>query len=311
MLIGLLTLSSVPNAEARETEVDGTPIADAVYRGFRANWRKYAAYASELDGGYVFIPHYDRRLDSSRGLSVTEAMEAMKVQREVKTGNLTRKQTVYPDRADAEAYVKALPNLDIGSYGWVDSAEVVEVLGRDEMIVKALWLVDRNELRAAYTRDQERMERETGEINRDVLNFDYRQRIRLMEQQEDDDNGFGATFRLVGYDTRGLRVGDRWEGLEDAGFQVGVVRWEKVEEDEGDDRRRRRSEPEARLVLTELEDQMRRGVDEAGFKMMLAERGMTVADFVDLIRTMRDKDPKNAEERIRDAILPPEIRTDD
>jgi len=311
VLLITLLVSAPLDAEARETELDGTPIPSAIYNGFEANWRKYATLASEIDGGFAVIPEYDRRLESSRGITTHQAMDMLKVEREVRQGNLVRKQVAYPDRADAEAYSKALPKLEVGQYGWIASVEVVEIIDRKQMIVKDIWLVDRPKLRAEYEEDRQRSAREhDGEANEELLRFNYAKRIEMLEQQEDRDEGFEREFRLVGYDTRGLRVGDRWKGPNDEGFKVAVAYWEVPEPDEEDsDRRRRDAEP--RLVLTEVEDLMRKTLDEKGFKRLLQARGMTVADFVDLVRTVRENDRRNAEERILNVLLPPAVDLDD
>jgi len=312
MLVGLLAFA--PNqAQARQTELDGTPIPAPIYSSFQSNWRKYATLAAEIDGGFIVIPTYDRRLDSSRGINATQTMDELKVEKEERKGNLVRKRVAYPDRADAEAYSKALPELSVGSYGWVASAEIVKVIDRKQMIIKDVWLVDRPKLRAAYEKDKAKSARENdGEANRDLLNFNYGQRIKMMEQQEDRDEGFESQFRLVGYDTRGLRVGDRWKGLNSEGFQVGVAYWEEPEpEPDKKASRRRRGDDDPRLVLTEVESLMRKTLDEKGFKAMLKDRGMTVAAFVDLVRTLRENDRRNAEDRILNALLPPEADLDD
>lgn len=310
-LLGLLGFAS-HDAKGAETELDGTPIPSAVYSGFDANWRKYATLASRIEGGFVVIPKYDRRLESSRGITPHQAMDLLKVEREVRNGNLVRKQVAYPDRADAEAYSKALPELRVGQYGWVASAEVVEIIDRKQMIVKDIWLVDRPKLRKEYEKDRQRSARENdGEANTELLRFNYAKRIEMMEQQEDRDEGFERAFRLVGYDTRGLRVGDRWKGLNDEGFQVAVAYWETPEPDEEEESRRRRDDDEPRLVLTEVQDRMRETLDEQGFKELLQARDMTVASFVDLIRTLRENDRRNAEERIFNVLLPPAVSLED
>ncbi|MEM6257240.1 MAG: hypothetical protein AAGI37_02870 [Planctomycetota bacterium] len=305
LLAGLLA-STTASADARQTELDGTPIPGPIYRGFESNFRKYAVFANEIDGGFVVIPGYDRRLPSSRGISASQAMDLLKVEQEVRTGNLVRKKVKYPDRADAEAYSRALPNLNVGSYGWVASAEVVKIIDREQMIVKEVWLVDLPTLRESYEKDRTKSARQNdGEPNRELLNFNYAQRIKMKDQQEENDEGFERQFRLVGYDTRGLRVGDRWKGNNSEGFQVAVAYWEEPEPDEEESRRRRNDDP--RLVLTEVESLMRNSLDEEGFKKLLGERDMTVAGFVDLVRTLRENDRRNAEERIVNALLPPEV----
>lgn len=310
-LILLVVIGFAPaDAQARQTELDGSPIPDAIYGSFNANWRKYANFASEIEGGFLVIPKYDRRLESSRGINTTQAMDQLKVEQEVRTGNLVRKRTKFPDRDDAEAYSKALPDLSIGSYGWIASVEVVEIIDRKQLIVKEVWLINTPKLRAEYEKEKVRSARENnGEPNMDLLRFNYAERIKLTKQQEDRDEGFEREFRLVGFDTRGLRVGERWKGPNDEGFQVAVAKWEQPEPKEDESRRRRKPEP--RLVLTEVESLMRKTLDEQGFKGLLAEREMTVAAFVDLLRTVRENDRKNADERIFNALLPPEIELDD
>ncbi len=313
LVLMVLALPSAVLAD-RQTEVDGTPIEDRIYRGYEANWRKYARFACEVDGGYAYIPHYDRRKDSSRGMSVTQVMDELTKRWEEKSGNLVVKKTKRPPREDAEAFARAIPDLAVGSYGWVASAEVVEVIGRDEMIVKELWLVDRDRLNEQYKADREKMERRTGEVDEDELKFDYQGRLALREQAGEKDEGFTGTFRLIGYDTRGLREGERWEGRNNEGFQVAVIRWETPEpeaEEDSDRRRRSRSDDDPRLVLSEIESKMRRTLDSEGFKKLLAERGMSVVEFVELVRDMRENDRQNAEERITNALLPDALPDDD
>ena len=311
ILVGLFAFAPIPT-QARQTELDGTPIPDPIYSSFQSNWRKYATLAVEVDGGFALFPTYDRRLDSSRGISTSQAMDKLKVEKEEQNGNLVRKRVAYPDRADAEAYSKALPELTVGSYGWVASAEVVKIIDRKQMIIKEVWLVDRPKLRAEYEKDKAKSERENnGEANRELLNFNYGERIKMMEQQEDRDEGFERQFRLVGYDTRGLRVGDRWKGLNSEGFQVGVAYWEEPEPDPDEKQSRRRRDSDPRLVLTEVESSMRKTLDEDGFKALLKDRGMTVAAFVDLVRTLRENDRRNAEDRILNSLLPPQVDLDD
>ena len=182
VLIGLLALPA-GSVQARQTELDGTPIPDAIYRGFQSNYRQYANMICEVDGGFAVIPTYDRRLQSSRGINTGQAMEKLKVEKEVKTGNLVRKRVKYPDRADAEAYSKALPSLEVGNYGWAASAEVVKIIDRKQMIVNEVWLVERHKPPAADEKDRQRSARENnGEENKELLNFNYAQRIKMMEQ---------------------------------------------------------------------------------------------------------------------------------
>lgn len=314
ILVGLMLGLATP-AQARDTEIDGSPIDRDVYRVFEGNWRKYARFVCKAADTYGVIPAYDRRYDSSLGMSATQYMRETKLEREIKQGNLVRKQSVSYPREDAEAYVRALPSADIGAYGYVVSAEVVEVINNNEMLVKNLWLVDQDKLREQYAEEKAQLERRMDEGQaKELLEFNYTHRIKLKALQDDRDAGFEETFRLVGYETRGLRVGDRWAGPNNEGFQVGVIKWEVPEPEADEDNRRRtrrsaRADP--RLLLAAIEQPMREGVDEEGFKKLLAERGMTVAEFVELMRVLRERDRRNAEERILNALMPPAKPEDD
>lgn len=310
--LGLCLAMSI-QAFAAPKEVDGTAIDETIYRGYEANWRKFARYAFEVDGTFAYIPNYDSRLENSLGMTTSQAMDELSKEWEERSGNLVVKKVKRPPREDAEAMAKALPELRVGAYGWVDSVEVVQVIDRNQMIVREIWLVNRKKLGGAYKRDEEKnARRNNGNVNRDDLNFNYASRLKQMALQEDRKAGFTRTFRLIGFDTRGLRAGDRWEGPNSKGFQVGIVRWETPEPPKDDEPRdrRRRGENQPRLVLAELEQSMRETLDEEGFKKLLDERGMTVVEFVDLVRTMRDRDRENAEERIHNSLLPEEMNED-
>lgn len=296
-----------PVALAGPTEADGTPIDERVYRAFESNWRKYARFASKNEAGYIVIPDYDRRKPSSLGLTEGQALDKLTKTWEERAGNLVTKRSKSPPREEAEVYSTRLPGLAVGNYGWLHSAEVVQVIDGKQMIVRELWLVDHAELSEQYKKDEERSaKRNNGEPDTEELEFNYAMRAKMVTIQQDRDLGFTKTFRLVGYDTRGLRPGDRWDGPGGKGLQVGVVQWETPEPAEDDRRRSRRVEP--RLVLTELDSAMRQTLDEEGFKALLAERGTTVAAFVELMRVVREdeRDSEAADARIVRSLLAPD-----
>ena len=313
-LFGGLLASAAPTF-AEPKELDGSAIDERVYRTFYSNFKKYAQFACEVDGGYGLIPEYSRRNDSSRGMTVNEVLDKQSEETTIRTGTLVQKKKRTPPREDAMAYVNALPDVRVGSYGNVASAKVLHVIDGNQMIVTELWLIDRDTLREEYERDEQRSEKKNdGRADRDELEFNYKSRIWLRKQQESSRFGFTGVFRIVGYDTRGVRPGERWKGPKDDGFQVGVIKWEESDRDEfeGLDKETRRaigSRP--RLVISELTLTMRNQVDEQGFKKLLKERGMTVQQFVDVMQRMRDIDRRNADERILEALLPPDEDDDD
>lgn len=308
-LLFAVVLATAADAQIRE-ELDGTPIAPSVASAYESNWRKYAQYAFEFDGAFGYIPNYDRRLPSSLGTTTTQFINDNKIVREERNGNLVLKRQIFIPREDAEAYVNALPDTAIGSYGKIASAQIIKVIDGDQMLIKDVWLVDQDRLREEYARDRElSARRNNGEPDDDALNFQYAKRIELKQRQDDRRAGFTGSFRLVGFDTRGLRAGDRWYGPNDQGIRVVVMRYEQPEPDEqGDGRSRfsRRSDNQGRLVLANVDSAMRQSLDNRSFAKLLDERGMSIAAFVELVRTLRDNDRANAEDRIKNALLPPQ-----
>lgn len=323
VVAGLALLATV-SASADAFEVDGTPIRGAIYDVFRSNWRQYAQYACEVDGVYAYFPSYDTRFESSINMTETQALEHLSVHYEERSGNLVSQRVRRPQRADAAALSRALPGLEVGNYGWIDSVEIVEIIDENQMLVRNVWLIDREELRRDYRADQAEMERQNnGEADHTELRFQYATRLGLMSLQEDRDRGYMDTFRLVGVNTRGLQVGDRWDGPNDEGLKIGVLRWEvpQAEDDAPEQpqsniyrpgstpnlttRNRRSTETPPRLVIGPIEQPMRQNLTEQQFKHLLDDRGMTVTGFVELMREMREDDRDNADERIMNTLMPP------
>lgn len=301
----VLMLAVTPATQAQnDTELDGTKIDKDVYRTFVSNYRKYSRYAFETDAGIGVFPSYNRRYASSLGMTTTEAVKEFSETSEVRSGNLVRKVERQPPREDAEAYVKALPDTKIGSYGWVHSAQIVEVIDDNNMLIRELWLVDEEAVVKEYREDEENSARRNGgEADEEELKFNYKQRGVLINKQGEKKLGYSATHRLTGFDTRGLRVGDRWAGPRSEGIQIGVLKWESPDRDEEGGRKSLKR----RLVMTEIEQSSREVVDEQGFKRLLQERDMTVADFVELMRVLREQDRRTADERIINALLPEDV----
>ena len=316
-VLGLL-VPTAAHAQAQQTELDGTPIDRSVYAAFDSNWRQYGQFAREIDGEYALIPDFDRRYESSFNMTVSMALEHMTQRWEEQRGNLVYQRSRTPHRADAEALSRALPGVGVGNYGWLHSVQIVSILDERTMVVTNAWLVSREEVTNDYLTDQRGQERRDGEVNHDELQFNHQSRIALVQMQEDPSHGFTGMFRLVGFDTRGLESGERWDGPENEGLQVVVVRWEMSEADEQPQQQRSipdvtgqtrgggnvQSGPVPRLVIAEFEQAMRRRIDEDGFKRLLASRGMTVTQFVTMVREMRSADRDNADERIFNQLMP-------
>ena len=330
-LVVLLVISAAgPSRAADPTELNGDPIDTRTYRAWLGNYRVVARYCAEHGDDFLVVPGFERRLPNSRGLSVAQATDQLTETWRETTGAFSERRMRVPDRVEVEAYARALPGVRTGTYGYLDSVRVVAILGPEEMIVDELWLIDVDAIREEYARDVRRA-RDNGVRNaRDQLDAMYKYRIELRERQEDGRDVFEARHRLVGYPTRGLAEGDRWQGPDDEGVQVAIARWIDPEEEadaveaedqadgaEDDEPRSRRGRRSSRdrgpfgndpyMLLVNPEPLLRRPMEEEAMVRLLDARGYTIAQFVEVMRGMRENvnDRREADLRLTRALLAP------
>lgn len=307
-MFAAVLLASVAHADPpANTELNGDPIDPRTYRAWAGNYRTLARYCAAFEGDFLVVPDYERRVPSSRGLTRSRANDELTVTWRETRGGLSQNRMREPEPEEVHAYAYLLPSVEVGTYGYLHSVEIVEILGPEEMLVREVWLVDRQALRAAYDRDSRRA-RESGARNfREQLDALYEHR-QAAEEMQDDEPMFDETHRLIGYPTRGLRAGERWEGEEDEGIQVALARWELPELDDGDGTgSRRRSTKDPRMLMVNPQRVMRDTLDEAGMMRLLDARGLTVAAFVEMMREMREqfRDRDEADQRLIQVLLPP------
>lgn len=316
-MIAAVLLASIAHADPpANTELNGDPIDPRVYRAWAGNYRSIARYCAEDDDGFIVLPGYHRRTPSSRGFTRAQATDELTVRWRETTGGLSQNRMREPEPEEVQAYAYGLMSVEVGTYGYVHSFEIVEVLGPEEMLVKDIWLIDKAAVRADYERDSQRARANGARNFRDQLDALYEHRIALSELQDDEDD-LQETHRLIGYSTRGLRAGERWEGTGRDGIQIGIARWEmpEWEDDAGEDgdSRRSRDDDEPRWVLVNPQQAMRHTLDEQDMIRLLDARGYTVAEFVELMREVRERfrERDEADARLVDMLLPPKPRTDD
>ncbi len=272
-LLGLVALSLVAlPAGAQDTRHGMDP---ATYDVWRKNYGRFARCVTQHQDAYVIVPHFDRRTPSSTGMTVPQAREELtrRVRESVGDGSLKVTRTISPPNAECEALAMALPGLRMGQYGYLESVEVVEVLGPDDMLVQSAQLIDPTQL----TRD--RRADESALVDRGVdrsavsqqIAQQYLFRDELAERQKD--RGFRQEFRLTGFPTRGLEPKARWKGPKDAGLQIALVTYEPTG---------RRYGQKHRMVAMPAEA-VGLGVNEAQFVAYLAQRELTPAQFVALL----------------------------
>lgn len=314
-MIGLLALAAtIPAVHANaqdNTELNGDPVESSVYRAWARNYRQFARYCGEFEGEFLVVPSYDRRTPSSRGLTIARATDELTETWRETINGISRNFMREPQREEVEAYATILPGVRTGTYGHLDSVEVVSILGPEEMLVTNLWLIDTDAVGEQYERDRRRARANDARDIDDQLDELYRYRLELKERQEEDEV-YEQTHRLVGYETRGLAEGVRWAGPEDEGLQVAVMRWEVPEADAEDDdsgrRRRGRSrQQDPRMVLINPGPVLRGPLDERAMVRLLDARGYTIASYVELMRDVRERvrDRDEADLRLIKALFPP------
>lgn len=116
-------------------------------RFYQLNWRRIASSYAELDGNFVVVPSYDRSMANSLGVRTDQWMaDKTKSERVSLGGGLTQRKTTTPARAEALAVTTRLPTLATGSYGHIDSAHIDKIVSDREMIVSAVWLLDKDKV---------------------------------------------------------------------------------------------------------------------------------------------------------------------
>lgn len=324
LLAMTLTFSSPAVAEKTQVEKEKEPkptareVLEALDPTTRSRWRRhYGVFARQcipFEDDYVVCPTYNNRYDSSRLTTVAEAIIAGTERRRLRMGpNLTKNILLKPETEDIEPLVKALPRVEIGEWGYIHSGNVVEVIDDDEMMIDWIWLIDDSEVRDEK-RDREdelreeaeaRVEAEKRQTNnrrirvdyraiREKVDFEFKYREELADQQRD--NSFRNTVRLVGFNTAGLVKRMRWGGGAGVdGIQIAIVAQEKY----GNPRK-----PGLRYVAVPAR-WFRDGLTEEQFIDMLDKRGMSVTEFVEFMQNAKRDDPRHADERILNTLVPP------
>jgi len=298
-LLALLCAIPLQAAAQVTTELDGTPLDTRTRRAWAGNYREFARYIAPFEDGLVVIPNYERGHDNSFGISFGQAENELKVTWKEKNGIVVQDRNWTPPREEVEAYTKLLPSLDLGTFGYIHSVEVVELLGPDQMLVTDLWILDEQALEQQYDRDEAQGRASGDRSYRQVLDAAYKRRLELADLQGDRD--FDGPFRLVGYQTRGLAKGQRYTGPNREGFQIAFAAWDIPPQEEGRGRTSRRN---AVRVLIDPASVMRNSATEQQFVELLGQKGMTIAGFVELVRGAREQDRDTADSVVLAELMP-------
>ena len=250
------TTPSTPTpAGALTVEINGPTITDAdrVDRLYQQHSRTIAKQYFAIGGDYAPILDYDPKFPSSAKETLATAKARMTTTRVDRVGLITKKVTVPPISTEAEAVAMGLPSFETGAWGYIHSAEIAEIVGPEELLIKNLWLVDAESLRSVDYREK---------VERDKL-----------ARRQGDWNFGGNLMRLHGYPTAGLKIADRI-GITGKGgkpLQICIL---------GSEAQKNVFKPQ-RPIAT-LTTKFAAGLDEKQFEDLLAKRNLTRTDFVNL-----------------------------
>jgi len=300
IVLGLVVcaLLSAPAAQAQEPDAAELARIDRLWNRY---WRELAPFYVKQGESFVCVPGYDRRLPSSTGITAVDykRQTAREVTFKDENGRDRTRTDVKPDD-EALTATQALPAVDPGSYGHILSGKIREVVDSETVILEDIWLVD-----AAKLRDQKREAEETarreawsevenrfrdfrdGRRNRGdtiaeqagelmaYINWCFEDREALAERQRD--RAFNRTpWRIIGYQTQTLTVGNRWPA--DQTLQLVII---SVTDNE---------------VLAIPAAKIGTGLNELDFLDCLASRTITKSQFVEIYT--------NAKRDHRDAHVP-------
>ena len=194
-------LTAPAEAQRREDPLAG--LTSSQRRIFQNYTRLYCQQFFRFEENrFVLLPNHQRARENSAGRTYDQAEEEMTVvKREARRTALGRKMVdvKYPPPA-AEVIVSArvIPAIDVGHYGFVNSVMVQDVIGPSEMIVTRIELIPPSEV---------------GTGNNTL-------RKAAAERQKEYAT---KSYRLLGFNTKDIKPGDKYFGPRKKGLQIAVM----------------------------------------------------------------------------------------
>ena len=235
----------------------GAAGADGLREMSRADQRIFHNYSRVFcrqfftyEDDFVILPNYVRDREASTGKTYDQAEEELTETRiERVSAGMTREVKVLPERTEVIAASMILPNIDVGHYGFIDQVRVAEIVSENEMIISHVRLIDPQIVGA---------ENNARNLHRRAL--------------RDAQRGFAnKAYRLHGFSTEGLVVGQTYRGPQERGIHVAIV---------GSDRRHN-------FVMVNFDRLQRTRV--AQFADVVEYADISPSDFNTLMRTNREE----------------------
>jgi len=291
MVAGPGLAQDAPMTEAEQLAADRE--AARIDRVWNRLWREFAPFYIQHEEAYICVPGYDRRLPSSMGMSARDYTEesAKEVEYTDERGRERTRVLTKPED-EANAVVRAIPSIAVGQYGYIHSGMIRSVEDDQTVEINQVWLLDaeaateeRKEALDGVVRDglgdiedavrnrgrNERRNRGDGIIarrgaEREAIMWMYEDRQALAERQRN--RSFSRyQWTIVGYRTGQLNEGLRWpagRAAED-GLQLVIV------------------EVAGANVTAVPAQRIGSGLSELEFLNCLEARGITKAEFVELV----------------------------
>lgn len=285
-------------------------------RLWHQHWREFGKFYVEHEGKFVCFPKYDTLLHNSSGKTAREYEKESEQAFDLgRNGGVV---TLDKPQGEVDAVTRLLPAFEPGSYGYIHSGMVDEIVNGQTLRLKQVWLLDGEATRDTKRKEQEEFRQDVGRdfqsalrnwrrggrapggrdpdilgramgIN-EAIDWRYEKREELIELQTR--NG-GAVLELQGFDTSRLFKDKRWP----AGNSVGSVQVAIVEVSGGGgflntDKR----------ITAVSASALRKGLDEEQFKKMLASRKLTDKQFVQLVFDAKKADGREYRQSVLASI---------
>lgn len=268
---------------------------------FDTLWKEYATRYVKRESEYYAVPGYDTSFPSSRGITVDQVLDKHQgTQTLDRVGySMPLRKVTLIQRAEAEAVAMPIPWVAPGQYGYVRSVYIEKILGPDQMLVRDIELVDATELKKEV---ELRKKSVTDSGDQNAIDRAYAERTKLADRQKE--NAFRSPILLTGYSTENLTEKSRWlgpnAGSGKIGMQLAVVR--AVTEVKSPGSNKAYKVPLRKFYEAVPAEKLKEGITKEQFEELLAQRGLTVAAFVEMVEAELRREPKLAAARVVERI---------
>jgi len=255
-------------------------------------WREFAAHYVAFEDSYIQFPAMQRGATNSSGVDARD-YERNNTHEMTFDDERGREQTelLRKPRAEVAVATKTLPALEPGAFGEIFSGKVAEIVDDTTVRLSGVWLFDPDAVAEDREADREALRKEFWGDIEEAVRREWKGRSRIADKTfelreavdwrfEERDaalrtqrrNG-GIVMVLHGFKTSPMAETQRWPSR--GGVGVAVVKTQ---------RREGFSAPEVHAIPLAT---ARKGVTETQFAAMLEDRGLSRAQFVELVQETR------------------------